>query len=316
MGKRVLSDPDFIREFEALGAKALGRKHGISERGVLSRRTRIEQRIQRQLTSPHTNTGTTRHNVAHPQRAEIEVCTGVVLVGSDAHYWPGDISPAHRAFVRFCKELKPQVVIMNGDAIDAATISRHAPIGWEKRPTLVDEIDAAKDRLAEIEKAAFRARKIWSLGNHDGRFETRIATVAPEYAKIHGVHLRDHFPLWAPCWSAWINNDVVVKHRFKGGMHAPQNNTLWSGRTMVTGHLHSAKVQPITDYNGTRYGVDTGCLASTDAKQFVDYTEDSPKNWRSGFCVLTFIEGRLLMPELVAVWDEDSVQFRGEIIRV
>jgi hypothetical protein len=121
--------------------------------------------------------------------------------------------------------------------------------------------------------------------------------------------------MWKPCWSTWINDDVVVKHRFKGGMHAPQNNTLWSGRTMVTGHLHSAKVQPITDYNGTRYGVDTGCLAETFGEQFRDYTEDNPRNWRSGFCVLTFKGGKLLQPELVLAWDERHVEFRGEVIR-
>lgn len=312
----ILPDADFIREFELIGGKALARKLKVSERGVFNRRARIENRTQQQITSPHTKTGPTRHGVKHPQRVELGVTNGIVLIASDAHYWPGEPSTAHRAFVAFCKEFKPRVVIMNGDVIDAATISRHPPIGWEKRPTLIEEIETAQERLHEIEKAAGKADKVWTLGNHDGRFETRIATVAPEYAKIHGVHLRDHFALWEPCWSAWINDDVVVKHRFKGGMHAPQNNALWSGRTLITGHLHSQKVQPMTDYNGTRYGVDTGCLADTSGKQFVDYTEDNPLNWRSGFCKLTFKDGRLLMPELVTVWDDDHVQFRGEVIKV
>ena len=109
---------------------------------------------------------------------------------------------------------------------------------------------------------------------------------APEFAKVAGIHLRDHFPDWESGWSCWINNDVVIKHRFKGGIHAPHNHTLWAGRTIVTGHLHSAKVMPISDYNGTRWGVDGGCLADTGAKAFLDYTEDSPKNWRSGFVSL------------------------------
>ncbi len=122
--------------------------------------------------------------------------------------------------------------------------------------------------------------------------------------------------MWEPCWSVFINESVVVKHRFKGGMHAPHNNTLWAGRTVITGHLHSAKVHPITDYNGTRWGVDTGCLAAADAKAFLDYTEDNPKNWISSFCVLTFRDGRLLPPELVTVWDEKQVTFRGELIKV
>lgn len=257
----------------------------------------------------------TRHNIEHPGRLLHEVKNGVVLVGSDAHYWPGPASVGHRAFVKFCKEYKPAAVVLNGDVIDAATISRHPPIGWENRPTVQQEIEAAQDRLSEIESACGKARKIWTLGNHDGRFETRLATVAPEFAKVHGLHLRDHFPLWEPCWSLWINDDVVVKHRFKGGIHAPHNNTMWAGKTMITGHLHSAKVIPLSDYNGTRYGVDTGCIADPSHRAFLDYTEDNPKNWRSGFAVLTFRDGRLMQPELVLAVDANHVEFRGELIR-
>lgn len=283
---------------------------------VKDRKRRLERRLGRSIISPHAAgyAGRLHHN-NHPQRITLSVDNGVVLVGSDGHYWPGAASTAHRAFVKFAKELKPKAVVFNGDAFDGARISRHPPIGWESRPEVVDELGACQERLAEIE-AASDARLIWTLGNHDSRFETRLATVAPEYAKLHGFHLKDHFERWQPAWSAWVNSDVVIKHRFKGGTHAPHNNTLWSGKTIVTGHLHSAKVQPITDYNGTRWGVDTGCLADPDGPQFIDYTEDNPKNWVSGFAVLTFHKGRLLPPELVTVWNENNVTFRGTIIAV
>jgi predicted phosphodiesterase len=251
---------------------------------------------------------------SYPHRAELTIDSGTVIIASDAHYWPGEPSLMHRAVVAFCKEYKPKAVIFNGDVIDAPTISRFPSIGWEHRPKLVDEIEAAKERLHEIEKAAFKAEKIWNLGNHDLRLETRLAQVAPEYAGLHGIHLKDHFLLWRPAWSTWINNSVVVKHRFKGGIHAPHNNTLWSGKTIITGHLHSAKVTPFDDYNGTRYGVDGGCIAETDAAAFVNYTEDNPRNWRSSFVCLTFRGGLLMQPELVLKWDEKRVQFRGEVI--
>lgn len=223
-----------------------------------------------------------------------------------------------RGFIRFCKELKPAAVILNGDVLDFPQISRHPPIGWTKLPSVQEEVEAAQDVLAKIEKITFKTRKIWTLGNHDSRFETRIATIAPEFAKVAGTSLVDHFPNWEPCWSAWINDNTVVKHRFKGGDHAPFNNAIKSGKHMITGHLHSAKVIPWSDYNGTRYGVDGGCLAEPEAKAFVDYTEDNPKNWRSGFVVLTYCEGELLPPELVLCHDtkRDCIIFRGEVIKV
>lgn len=252
----------------------------------------------------------------HSPRIPLTIKNGIVLVGSDAHYWPGKPSTAHRAFVHFARKLSPAAVICNGDPFDGASISRHPPIGWENRPSVADELKVCQERLGEIAGAAYGAKKIWALGNHDARFETRLASIAGEYAKVKGFHLQDHFPDWTPCWSVWVNGNVVIKHRYKGGVHATHNNAVMSGKTMITGHLHSAKVTPFTDYNGTRYGVDTGCMADPWGPQFLDYSEDNPKSWREGFCVLTFIDGKLLMPELVSVWNKKTVQFRGELIVV
>jgi hypothetical protein len=249
-------------------------------------------------------------------RKELEVENGTVIVFSDAHYQPGAPSVGHRALVHFVKKIRPAVIVANGDMIDGSAISRHPPIGWEDCPTVKEELEVCQERLGEISFAAGKVAKIWPIGNHDARFSTRLAQVAPEFRDVHGTHLKDHFPDWEPCWSLHINDAVVVKHRQKGGQHAPFNNTVASGRSIVTGHLHSAKVTPYTDYNGTRYGVDTGCLADTYHPAFQGYLEDNSRDWRQAFAILTFVDGSLLMPELVLVYGPDSVQFRGEIIDV
>jgi hypothetical protein len=249
-------------------------------------------------------------------RLDFEVENGVVMVASDAHYFPGAASTAHRAFVHFIKEMKPRAVIMNGDVFDGAGISRFARIGWDKKPTVIEELKAVTARLDEIEAASGNALKLWPLGNHDARFETYLAQAAGQFEGVQGFCLKDHFPLWKPCWAAWINNDTVVKHRWKGGIHATRNNTVNSGVNIVTGHLHSLKVAPLSDYNGTRFGVDTGTLADPYGEQFADYTELSPVDWRSGFAVLTFHDKRLLWPEVVHVLDEGKVEFRGKVYDV
>ena len=250
-------------------------------------------------------------------RKYLRLRTGTIIVGSDFHYWPGDPSVMHRAFVWAIKEFDPKIVVLNGDVLDFNSISRHPPIGWEDAPEVQDEIEVAQERLHEIELACKKGtKKLWTLGNHDARFETKLAHIAPQYKNVLGIHLKDHFDRWTNAWSVFVNDDMVIKHRFKGGMHAPQNNTLWSGRTMVTGHLHSAKVQPITDYNGTRYGVDTGCIADTFHPAFQGYTEDNPKNWRGGFGIFTYEDGFLLQPELALSVDHNTFQFRGKLIKV
>ncbi len=288
---------------------------GMTERNLYYRVGEIENKTGQRLSR-----GDGRRRIlalaTSDARLDIEIHDGVILVGSDAHYRPGVISTAHRALVKFCKELKPRAVIKNGDALDFPSISRHAPIGWESRPTVIQEIECAQERLGEIELAAGQARRIWPLGNHDMRFEARIATLAPEYARVKGMHLKDHFPLWEPCWGVWVNEDVVIKHRYKGGIHATRNNTLNAGVTMVTGHLHSLKITPLSDYNGTRFGVDCGTMADPYSDAFRDYTELSPADWRSGFIVLTFHKGRLLWPEPVHVIADGQVEFRGQVIDV
>lgn len=309
------SESEFIDLVQKHGIRKTAKILETGERNIHARRRSIE-RMRGIVIKVNDFRSPTLQAREHPARLTETVKDGVVLVGSDAHYWPNIITTAHRAFVHFCKKLNPKIVIMNGDEFDGASVSRHPPIGWEDVPSVQMELETVSERLDEVLQASKNARHIWTLGNHDARFETRLATQASEYAKVHGFHLKDHIQGWAPCWSVWVNNDVVIKHRWKGGVHATHNNTVNSGKTMVTGHLHSLKVTPYTDYNGTRWGIDCGTLAEPGGPQFIDYCEDNPVNWRSGFVVLTFKDGKLLDPETVRVWDENSVVFRGEIIRV
>lgn len=238
---------------------------------------------------------------------------GVALVGSDAHFWPGQRSTAFRAFLAIAKREKPQLVIMNGDVIDGASISRHSRIGWENQPTVKQELDVAQERLKEIKKVTPESDHFWTLGNHDARFELRLAEVASEFADVPGIHLRDHFPDWRPAWAIDVNGDTIIKHRYKGGVHAAYNNAKDSGRNIITGHLHALNVSAYTDYNGTRWGVDGGTLAAIAGPQFYNYTEQNPLNWRSGFVRLRFEDGKLMWPDVLYVVDERKgiVNYRG-----
>lgn len=246
---------------------------------------------------------------------------GTVLIGSDGHYWPGDAPPAHRAFCQFAKKLKPDIVIFNGDALDGAGVSRHAKIGWEKSPTLYEEIETCKLRLSEIEQAAKKSKLYWTLGNHDARFETYVANRVPEYEKIKGVHLKDHFSKrWHPCWAVEIQNShgdplLITKHRWKGGIHAASNNVKDGGCSIAVGHSHALEVRAHTNYQGTTYGINCGMLGDPWGHQF-EYLEDAPRNWRAGFIVCTFEHRRLLWPEVVPVVDKNTVFWRGKLMEV
>lgn len=311
-----LSETEFVTIFETDGAAGLARL-GHDKPSVFKRRRRLEQKLGRPINPPDSRNAEIFRAEEFPGRLSLDVPNGSVIIGSDLHAWPGELPTAFRAMLKLTKDLKPRAVIMNGDVIDGASISRHPPLGWEKRPTLIDELEAAQHALMKLEQAAGRGTPLyWPAGNHDSRFSTRLAVVAPEFAKVHGTKLKDHFgERWQPCWSVWINNDVVVKHRARGGIHASYNSTLHGGTSLVHGHLHSLKVTPFSDYRGRRYGVDCGMLAENYGPQF-GYLEDGTRNWTSGFAVLTFKDGKLLWPELCAVIAPGEVEFRGKVISV
>ncbi len=315
-----LSEGAFIRLFREVGPAAMARDLGTPQSMLMKRRRNIERKHGIVIAAPHSNASHAPFAAAAiPGRLHLAVQDGVVLIGSDLHAWPGEPGTGFKAFIKFIKEFNPKAVIMNGDVIDGASISRHPPLGWDRLPTLIEEIEAAQQLLHQIEVAVPRkAELFWPCGNHDARFSKELASKVPEYGRLHGTQLKDHFgPRWSPCWSVWINDDVVVKHRPKsGGVHASYTSTLHSGKTFIHGHLHSLKCTPLVDYNGRRWGVDCGTLAADIYGPQFSYIEDGVRNWSEGFVLATFVDGQLLQPELCVVQAPGVVEWRGRRIAV
>jgi hypothetical protein len=317
-GKPVYSDQEFIELWKTHeSGSAMAKAIGMDLRNILRRKNNLEARYGTQLKSKNSPQQSVKEN---PAKKMLGIENGCILVFSDAHFHPSIHTTAYKGLLWAIKEFQCKVIIANGDIFDGASISRYPRIGWDSTPSVIQELKACEIAMGEIEDTAKKVNKstqlIWTLGNHDARYESRLASNAPQYEQVKGFSLKDHFPAWHPCWACWATDDVVIKHRWKGGTHATHNNTLSSGVSFVSGHLHSLKVTPYTDYNGTRYGVDTGTLADTDGVQFENYLELSPTNWRSGFALLTFHNGRLLFPELIMKYAENQVEFRGKVYDV
>lgn len=309
----------FIDSCIRLGSStAVSKETGISVRNVVDRRNKIHKRTGVFL--PLDKGRPDNLKIVIPptkKRTTVELNKGCILVGSDAHYWPNVNSTAHRAFVFMASQLKPEIIVMNGDSFDGSSVSRFERIGWEKQPTVKQELEAVQDRLEEIADASKNSKLLHTWGNHDQRFNTRLAGRVPEMEGVPKMSLEEHLPRWNFTMSVMVNEDTMIKHRWHGGVHATWNNIIKAGRNFVTGHLHSLQTRPFTDYNGTRYAVDTGTLAYPNGEQFT-YSEDNPKNHRSGFAVLTFIDGKMMPPETLEVINEDEglCFFRGQQFKV
>jgi hypothetical protein len=148
------------------------------------------------------------------------------------------------------------------------------------------------------------------------RYEAALVSRAPEFSGVDGFNLKYHFPHWETCWSFWVNDDTVIKHRHKGGRYAGYNNVQASFCNIFTGHTHVLTLSPISTFDQkTFWGVQTGTLADPNDEAF-QYTEDNAKDWRQGFIMASWENGRLLMPEMIMTCGEDQVEFRGEILCV
>jgi UDP-2,3-diacylglucosamine pyrophosphatase LpxH len=315
MSAKRCSDDEFVRLFSRHGATEVARVLKMTERNVYKRRRNLEH-LFGDVSAP------TRVAVQYSGRLPLDLKNGTILVGSDFHIWPGEASTCLRAFKKFIKDIQPEVVILNGDVMDFPRISRH-PQNWETAPDPQQEIEAAQDHLNDLVQACkLGARKIWTIGNHDIRFESSIANQLPQFRGVKGVHLSDHFPVWEKAMSCMVNYGVnggttIIKHRpVSSGETATKISVKKGGIHFVHGHLHRQSVQPYSDYlEYDRYGVDTGCIADKSHKAF-GYTEDSPLDWRSGFGLLTYRDARLMPPELITKHSDNEVWFRGSISKV
>jgi hypothetical protein len=320
--KSATTDETFIAAWEKAGGSPaiVCQLLGVSTRAVYMRRAVLANKGIILKSNPIRSGQGSQHGWqtdvgrAYKRQNDLWLENGVIVVFSDAHFWPNeDQTIANMALLELIKDLKPAVICANGDIFDGASVSRHPPIGWSKLPSVKEELEICDERLHEIVLAApgTRPQLFWNVGNHDARLDRTLCTVAPGFEGTI-MRLEDRFPAWNMAWSLNVNENTMIKHRYHNGVHATYNNTMKSGRSIVTGHLHRLAVTPWADYNGHRWGVDTGTLSEPHGPQF-DYAENNPSPHTSGFAVLTFRNGELLPPELCCVI-KNVAYFRGQAV--
>lgn len=302
---------------------AVARFLKTSDRNVFVRRKRLADKGIFLPTAPHGASRQHGYQVEdnpYTPRINTKIRDGYIVVFSDSHFWPGIRSPAFEALLRVIKKLKPKIVISNGDAFDGASISRHDPLGWQKLPKVIEELDATKNYLEEIERAAAGAERLFIVGNHDSRFDRRLAAEISEFEDVPGTRLQHHLRQWQFCYAAMVNEETEPSffiHTIRGGVHAPRNNVLAAGCTVFTGHLHSQKAMPVTTLLHDWEGVDGGMIAPRTGPQFA-YVSAKPTDWREGFAVQRYDKDGFRYPvelcRIQYIKDKPRAIFRGEIV--
>jgi len=333
---RKVTDDEFVAAWKRVGGSPIKvqRATGLTASAVFQRRRWLAKRKDIVLpTASAIDNRKGQNGFGQPgwqvtiepyqRRQEFTVRDGYVVIFSDCHYWPEQFCPvplAHTALLSVLSKLQPKLIVANGDVFDGASISRHDPMGWQKLPTVVEELEAVKKRLAEIIKAAPKAKRAFTVGNHDSRFDRRLASETAEFKDVEGFRISHHFRDWPMSYSVLVNEDtdpLFALHNIKGGWSAPRNNAIATGCTVVTGHQHSQKEIPFRSLLKDMSGVDAGCIMDEDGPQAA-YMMDRPSDHRSGFAVVRFDkDGYQYPPELCRVHrfgKKARAVFRGEIV--
>ncbi len=116
---------------------------------------------------------------------------------TDCHYSASRRWAAHDIACQIIQEVRPRLLVVGGDALNAGQISSWPREGWIDKEELVDEYDATRMYTDELADAGPRGMlKKWLIGNHDFRVEKQLSQRVPDFEGMPGTTLDELFPRW------------------------------------------------------------------------------------------------------------------------
>lgn len=243
----------------------------------LNRRTRLNAVPRKPMLKPARPDGWKRPKLGklRTDRKQLAVICG------DQHA-PEHDRQFHAKFLSWLSENQPTRVILLGDLLENADVSR-----WQDRDgqaTVKESIDAAYYLLRDYIDAAPDAHFTWIEGNHDQRVETYAANGSPKLAKIARAgedepvlsiphlmrldELRVDYVTGYPLSKIKLTDKLAVIHGKavrKGAGATALANLEKRGHSVISGHTHRAgvifkTVMDIDDTPSTLMAAETGTM--------------------------------------------------------
>lgn len=223
----------------------------------------------------------------------------LVVITSDVHF-PHHHRGAWAAFCEWVAVNRPYRIILNGDMIDFAALSRYDKSGDETLPS--DEIALA---VREINAIARHCERItFVVGNHENRFRELLSGVPPHVLEgLRGLTLREQMRAhglsdrveWYEEKAGTPPLEVaqfIIRHghkqagRYGGGVNPATTRIGKSvGASEVIGHHHRAQHSTIAGNGRMAQVIANPCMESMQNYAGSDMT------WLLGFTVLEVFPG-------------------------
>jgi len=213
-----------------------------------------------------------------------------VLIFSDIHI-PNHDPKAVATLFEFAKDFKPDQVVINGDFMDLAGISRHADASTANR--LKGEFAQANDFLDALRKVVGGGSVIdLNGGNHDERFEAFIERDAPQLTGLTSfeaeLRLKQRKISFMPYHGdniRFLSDKLATTHGAAFGSHYTKATLDKYGVSIIVGHAHRPQMTTVPTVGPTGPQVRAcwglGCLV---APTHVRYMR-APSGWTQGWGV-------------------------------
>ena len=191
---------------------------------------------------------------------------GKTAVFSDIHLGIHD-KAALIAAIQYAKQDRVENIILNGDILDSAQISRHPK--HADTPKFLNEIELAKQFLEGL-RSEFKDQIIYfKIGNHEDRLERYLMQNADALAGL--IDFRKLLKLdelgirfvESTQFMRIENTYIVHGHEMKvsGGVNPARALILKAAANVVMGHVHRTSFASIKSLDGKFYkAYTTGCL--------------------------------------------------------
>ena len=198
-----------------------------------------------------------------------EIKSQRTLIISDLHF-PYQHNKSIELALDFGKQKKVDCILINGDLLDFATISRHEK-DFRAR-SVVEEFESVRAFLNALRKNFPKVKIVFKEGNHDERWEKWLYLKAPEIFDDIEFRLENRLGLGK------LNIDIVKDKRpvkigkltvlhgheldgGSGGVNPARATFFKTLDSVIVGHYHKTSSHTETTMNGTMISVESqGCL--------------------------------------------------------
>ena len=197
------------------------------------------------------------------------------LILSDVHV-PFEAKDALKVFKAYAKDNMPDTLVLLGDILDLYSVSKYDK-SMRGKDGLPEELEAGKAFFREMRQLFPDSRIIFTMGNHEDRYQAFLVNKAPELIGIDEFKMERLLDLESLDIEFYDSNtpvklgELVLTHgslaRKGAGSSVRGMREKYGNVPMIVGHVHKSSVAYVRTMDDHDLMIENPCMAKLD----VDY---------------------------------------------